>query len=375
MKFSTKVLYLTGIIVSAAILLCILWYFPRWQSATYMQRFPPEVLQELKPAERVQLEKNAAEIENSNRVTIAQIIGGLALLSGLYFTYLNVRTAQENVKASHENLRITEEGKLTERFSKAVELLGSDKLDVRLGGIYALERIARDSQKDHWTVMEVLTAFVRENSPNKPVTEADKTKTTPEQNDSVATINEKENIESKIEKPNEDIQAIMTVIGRRKWRASETKPLNLQVVNLSKLNLSELDLSKTNLRGATLIGANLIGANLRAADLIRADLIGADLSEANLRRADLSEANLRRAYLSGADLSGAYLRVADLRRAYLIGADLIGADLWGAYLREVRYLTIEQLIKAEKYDEALLSPELEEQLKKWKEGQLEEKKR
>ena len=53
---------------------------------------------------------------------------------------------------------------MTDRFTKAIEQLGSDKLDVRIGGIYALERIARDSAKDHPTVMEVLTAFIREHS-------------------------------------------------------------------------------------------------------------------------------------------------------------------------------------------------------------------
>ncbi len=53
---------------------------------------------------------------------------------------------------------------MTDRYTKAIEQLGSDKLDVRIGGIYALERIARDSAKDHPTVMEVLTAFIREHS-------------------------------------------------------------------------------------------------------------------------------------------------------------------------------------------------------------------
>ncbi|WP_062294251.1 hypothetical protein [Nostoc piscinale] len=38
---------------------------------------------------------------------------------------------------------------------------------MRLGAIYTLERIAKDSAKDHWTIMEVLTAFVRENAPRK----------------------------------------------------------------------------------------------------------------------------------------------------------------------------------------------------------------
>jgi hypothetical protein len=54
--------------------------------------------------------------------------------------------------------------RITESFSKAVEQLGSDKLEVRLGGIYSLERISRESPDDYWTVMENLTAFVRERS-------------------------------------------------------------------------------------------------------------------------------------------------------------------------------------------------------------------
>jgi hypothetical protein len=53
---------------------------------------------------------------------------------------------------------------VTDRYTKAIEQHGSDKLDVRIGSIYALERIARDSARDHPTVMEVLTAFIRERS-------------------------------------------------------------------------------------------------------------------------------------------------------------------------------------------------------------------
>ena len=62
------------------------------------------------------------------------------------------------------NFTLSREGQVTDRYTKAVEQLGSDKLDVRIGGIYALERIARDSAKDHPTVMEVLTAFIRDHS-------------------------------------------------------------------------------------------------------------------------------------------------------------------------------------------------------------------
>jgi hypothetical protein len=53
---------------------------------------------------------------------------------------------------------------VTDRYTKAIEQLGSGKLDVRIGGIYALERIAHDSPRDHPAVLEVLAAFVREHS-------------------------------------------------------------------------------------------------------------------------------------------------------------------------------------------------------------------
>src|SRR5262249_52885214 len=149
-------------------------------------------------------QKDLITVENNARVTIAQIIGGFGLLVGLYLTY-------RNVKIAHKNVEVAEEGKLTDRFSKAVELLGSDKLDTRLGGIYALERIARDSLKDHWTVMEVLTAFVREQS--KKLYEGSKQWSTDDDGE----------YEYQYEYSDPDlsitvdIQAALTVIGRRKW--------------------------------------------------------------------------------------------------------------------------------------------------------------
>jgi hypothetical protein len=64
--------------------------------------------------------------------------------------------------------QLSRAGQITERFTRAIDQLGSSELDVRLGGIYALERIARDSKADHPQVMEVLTAYVREHAPWPP---------------------------------------------------------------------------------------------------------------------------------------------------------------------------------------------------------------
>jgi hypothetical protein len=67
------------------------------------------------------------------------------------------------------NFGLSRQGQVTDRYTKAVEQFGSDKLDVRIGGIYALERIARDSRRDQSTVMEVLAAFVREHAEKWPL--------------------------------------------------------------------------------------------------------------------------------------------------------------------------------------------------------------
>src|SRR6266516_7182902 len=88
---------------------------------------------------------------NDVRTAGIQILGGAVLLAGLLFT--------------NRSLQLNRQGQITDRFTKATDQLGSDKIDTRLGGIYALERIARDSQADQGPVMEVLTAFVREHAP------------------------------------------------------------------------------------------------------------------------------------------------------------------------------------------------------------------
>ncbi|TKK85217.1 hypothetical protein FDA94_26455 [Herbidospora galbida] len=70
------------------------------------------------------------------------------MLVAVYYTARNADTTRRT-------FRLGEQGHVTDRYTKAIEQLGSDKLDIRLGGIYALERIARDSARDHPTVMEV----------------------------------------------------------------------------------------------------------------------------------------------------------------------------------------------------------------------------
>jgi uncharacterized protein YjbI with pentapeptide repeats len=391
----TKFLWLLP--VSAA-LSWALWRLPQWQVNSYRAKFDTKTLDS---KDRLKLEEDLIAAENNARATLAQIIAGTVLLSGLYFTWRNIRIGQDN-------LRITEEGKLTDRFSKAVELLGSKKLDIRLGGIYALERIAMDSRRDHWTVMEVLAAFIREHSPHIPKPQSEVKKTHQLQN------SEHRPIAGDPPQLPTDIQTALTVIGRRKGEhdaamvkdgrpelrerlnlgATSLQNATLSFANLSSANFADANLTSASLRATTfaaalmcctrlagadlsvadLSSANLTGADLTGADLTSADLTGADLTGASLSSANLTFANLSGANLSGADLTNTNLAGADLTNTNLAGANLLiadltdtqffGADLIGADLRYAKHLAWEQVLQMRIGDTNLLPPQLEERWKK-----------
>ena len=205
------------------------------------------------------------------QVTVVQIITGLLVLVGLYWTSRRVLAAEDNV-------RVAEEGQITERFTRAIEQLGHEEMAIRLGGIYALERIAKDSEKDHGPIMEVLTAYVRENAPRQ-----------------------EEDTQNGAQKPPTDIQAILTVIGRRETTG---KNRGNDSLNLSYTRLVRADLTDANLSGAILVEADLRraymnGANLAGADLLIANLCGTILTRAkNLTAKQVLQAtNWRKAYL------------------------------------------------------------------------------
>lgn len=293
------------------------------------------------------------DIENEARKTLAYTLGGILAIIGITLAHRRIRALERQVQIGQEQLQVSQEGQITERFTRAIEQLGSQEMAIRLGGIYALERIANDSDKDYWPIMETLTAYVRENTPwqEAPTVEA----AIP-----AAAVTSAPAVPAK---PATDIQAILTVLGRRKYRFNERDD-------------KQLDLSNTDLRGIVLIEAHLEGAifwdahmeeaTLSLASLEWAEFQGAHLQKAalvatNLENAELSEAHLEGArlnmvhlvgavldgvYLEKADLSEAHLEKAGLNNAHLDDAVLKGTHLEGADLRDATGLTNEQLAVA-----------------------------
>jgi Pentapeptide repeats (9 copies) len=230
---------------------------------------------------------------NDVRTTLVQLLAGGFLFAGLYFT---ART-----------LRLNREGQITDRFSRAVDQLGNrESSDVRIGGIYALERILRESPGDHQPIVEILTAFVRQHATNRGEVAVDPNW-------------ERGTPIGGLDPLCPDVQAALTVLGRRPERDEPQR----------------LDLRRTDLRLAFLHGARFDQAILGGARLDYADLGEIKLRDAALRRTSFVHAWMRAAQLDRADFRDADFRWAALHDASLRStrmwtADFTGADLSGA---------------------------------------------
>src|SRR6266404_28227 len=256
---------------------------------------------------------------------LSKIVGGAALLTGLFFTWRNIQITQQtafnSLKISQETLRASEEARLTERFANAIDQMGSEKAEVRLGAIYSLERIAQQSKTHHWPIMEILSAYLRHKSPR-----------------------ENESSAEAVPQYTTEVQAICKIIKRRRTEHEEAGQyfdlggtyigkVDLSGAKLRRANLLGCDLHAAKLNGADLEGADLSSANLQSADLREALLPGADLRHADVSSADLSKAQMQATFLENANLKASDLDSADLAQASLYGADLSFAKLNYANLR------------------------------------------
>lgn len=187
-------------------------------------------------------------------LTAAAIGVGGTVIVGIAGFWANVRNTNKTTALTLRAIEVTEQGQVTDRYSKAIEQLGSDKLDVRIGGIYALERVARDSAADRATVMEVLATFIRDHSHEQ----------WPQQ----ATDAPEANPPEHATRP--DVQAAVTVIGRRDTTGEQLK------INLVRADLTGADLTNASLTNARLHGTILNAAVLTGADLTNTDLANAD---------------------------------------------------------------------------------------------------
>jgi hypothetical protein len=266
---------------------------------------------------------------NDIRNGLLQGLAGLGLVVGAVFTW--------------RQLQVTRQGQAAERFTAAVTQVGDANLDVRLGGIYALELIARNSSADQQTVTDLLSAYV--------VRHGGTTEDQRRQWPAARQVDDTQLRRCAGDPPAEplssaapDVHAAIRILARRRPRPREVLHLSRSGIAGARLQFARLayaDMHSSDLRSADLTGADLRAADLAKSNVSYANFDHADLADIDLRsvlafQARFEGTDLRRADLARADLSQALMRDArldraDLRGARLTGADLTGADLTGAF--------------------------------------------
>lgn len=226
----------------------------------------------------------------------------LAAIIGVPFLVWRSFVAQKQVD-------VAEQGQITDRINNAVQGLGAEKtvkdgeddktvpnIEVRVGAIYALERIAQDSERDHIQIMEILCAYIRENAP------ADSAVTFITETDEEPDADEIRAWARQLEGPRTDIRVALEVIGRRSKkqialeRVAEVRGstvgyrLDLRDTCVQGVDISELDFDHALFDKAQMRGADLIGAQMdEKTSLSAATLRGAALREVDFTTVSFSQ--------------------------------------------------------------------------------------
>ncbi|MFT4014124.1 MAG: pentapeptide repeat-containing protein [Paracoccus sp. (in: a-proteobacteria)] len=239
-----------------------------------------------------------------------------------------------NTVIRHRALEFQKEGHLTDRLAKAVEQVGAEKtvkmivtdsegkpltrettepnLEVRMGGLLSLERIAQDSTaydkgRDHVQVMEIICAYVRNNAPANMAKELSEERRVP--------VPIQQWYET-VPEPRADIVLALTILERRSARQRRIEAAHGQA------GIAEaewvFDAPGPDLRDALEEGPRDPEAMLK--------VVGWPLkvNKYNGYRLDLRHTCLQRAVLDGFRLSGALLDGARLDWANLGAACLRG---------------------------------------------------
>ncbi len=194
-------------------------------------------------------------------------LGTVSGFGALFGVYLAILRSEENKRQNDT----AEQGLITDRISRATEGMGQINtndapiIEVRVGAIHSLERIAQDSLRDHIKIIEILCAYVRYNSP-------------------------KDDGGKERGHLREDLQTAITIIGRRETWQDGKKYLEKEIKEKYRIDLCKCNLCRADFADANLSNASLIGSDLRGASFISAELSYAWLDSANFEGATLYKA-------------------------------------------------------------------------------------
>lgn len=282
----------------------------------------------------LQLTPASAAALGSARQSVLLAIGGLIAVITLTLSYARHRREETASDLAADSNK-------TDRYSQAIDQLGSAEIPIQLGGVYALERLARDSENDRQTIVDVLAAFLRTTSPVDPgATENPTIGTVSAAAATVIGRMQPLGLALRI-----DLTGVNLTRARLEGSSFEGAILNGAVLDHAHLDNASLD--QTQINNASFVGSFLAHATLRAAKGVNSAFTGArahhaDFSDASLRYGKITGLSLQDSILSRTDFTGARLHGTKFARARLDGtefakanvnlADFTGADMTKARL-------------------------------------------
>ena len=207
-------------------------------------------------------ESGASTVRNLGLVLAALFAFPLAIWRGF--------AADRQATASKRQAETAQRALLNNRYQKSAEMLGHERLSVRLGGIHALWSLAEEYPEGfHLPTVRLFCAFIRH----------------PTEDKSLKTVRNRDRIQLR-----EDMREIISLVVKRNstQRAIERK------------SDFKLDFNRAILPGASFAGAKLEGAEFFLADMSRTSFENTDLSTASFRGAKLNRTSFAGTNLSGA---------------------------------------------------------------------------
>ena len=206
-------------------------------------------------------------------------------------------TAQLQVESSQRQTEIAQQGLLNERYQRGAEMLGSENLPVRLGGIYALQRLAEEhSEQYHVQVMRQLCAFVRHPTEVEGQLVVDQEEYSMTREEILSIDPDRTDLPPIVTlmrfKPREDIQVAMEAIALCHDKNPKAETASSYWLDLHGADLRGVDLSNMNLAWASWTFES-VGSYYQFITARRfTDMRETKLDHASLTMTDLSDVDL-----------------------------------------------------------------------------------
>lgn len=268
----------------------------------------------------------APELASHDSVVKAGTSGYATLITGLRTSIIACFTlvgAGITLAYTARSYRLSRKGQIVDRFSKAIERMGSDREYIRAAGILVMRQIVDDSPEWAPDIGKIIDYYIHRHAQTVSTPWNGVSDLLPDLQQAISTIT------------NKRLRISIGEADRVDFTRLRLPGVELQKADLSSALLSEVDMTGANLTRADLFEATLVEAvlnsavlrvsRLRSANAARAKLVEATLIGADMRWVNLSEAVLSKAWLDRADISWATLQRAVLTECHMDNAILRGA--------------------------------------------------